>query len=86
MIGMLVLAIGRGQTVKLFLAKVETSDLMYMAELLEHGTVRSVIDRHYPLSETVDALSPWRGRGRGGRPRPAALRPRRDRVVRTVSL
>lgn len=56
MIGMLVEAIGRSQTVKLFMAKVETSDLAYMGELLESGKVRSVIDRRYPLSEAVEAL------------------------------
>jgi NADPH:quinone reductase-like Zn-dependent oxidoreductase len=46
----------RSQTVTFFLAKITTEDLTVMKELLEAGTVRSVIDRTYPLSDAVDAL------------------------------
>jgi NADPH:quinone reductase-like Zn-dependent oxidoreductase len=56
MIGTLVEAIGRSQKVKLFMAKVETSDLAYMGELIENGKVRSVIDRRYPLNDAAEAL------------------------------
>jgi NADPH:quinone reductase-like Zn-dependent oxidoreductase len=56
MIGTRVEALGRSQKVKLIMAQVETSDLAYMAELMESGELRSVIDRRYPLSEAVDAL------------------------------
>jgi NADPH:quinone reductase-like Zn-dependent oxidoreductase len=57
MIGSVVEAIGRSQHVKLFMTKVETSDLGYIGQLIESGKVRSVIDRRYPLSHAVDALS-----------------------------
>ena len=56
MIGMVVESIGRRQKVKLFMAEVGTSDLAYMAELIESGKVRSVIDRRYPMTEAVEAL------------------------------
>ena len=48
---------GRSQTVKFFVAKINTADLVVMKELIEAGKVRSVIDRAYPLSEAVEALS-----------------------------
>jgi NADPH:quinone reductase-like Zn-dependent oxidoreductase len=48
---------GRSQTVKFFVAKIKTADLVVMKELLEAGKVRSVIDREYPLSEAPEALS-----------------------------
>jgi NADPH:quinone reductase-like Zn-dependent oxidoreductase len=48
---------GRSQTVKFFVAKINTADLVVMKELLEAGKVRSVIDREYPLSEAPEALS-----------------------------
>ena len=48
---------GRSQTVKFFVAKINTEDLVVMKELLEAGKVRSVIDRAHPLSEAAEALS-----------------------------
>ena len=48
---------GRSQTVKFFVAKINTADLVVMGELLEAGKVRSVIDREYPLSEAAGALA-----------------------------
>jgi NADPH:quinone reductase-like Zn-dependent oxidoreductase len=47
----------RSQTVTFFVAKVTTEDLTFLADLLEAGTVRSVIDRRYDLDEAPDALS-----------------------------
>jgi NADPH:quinone reductase-like Zn-dependent oxidoreductase len=47
----------RSQKVKFFVAKVTTEDLTVMKELLEAGTVRSVIDRTYQLSEAPEALA-----------------------------
>jgi NADPH:quinone reductase-like Zn-dependent oxidoreductase len=47
----------RSQTVTFFVAKVTTEDLTFLAELLEAGTLRSVIDRQYDLDEAPDALS-----------------------------
>jgi NADPH:quinone reductase-like Zn-dependent oxidoreductase len=47
----------RGQKVKFFVAKITTEDLAVMGELLETGTVRSVIDKQYPLSEAREALT-----------------------------
>jgi NADPH:quinone reductase-like Zn-dependent oxidoreductase len=56
MIGSVLEAIGRSQKVKLFMAEIQTPDLAYLAELIESGEVRSVIDRRYPLSHAVEAL------------------------------
>jgi len=47
----------RSQTVTFFVAKVTTEDLTYLAELLEAGTLKAVIDRRYELSEAPDALA-----------------------------
>jgi NADPH:quinone reductase-like Zn-dependent oxidoreductase len=47
---------GRSQTVKFFVAKINTADLVVIGELLEAGKVSSVIDREYPLSEAANAL------------------------------
>jgi NADPH:quinone reductase-like Zn-dependent oxidoreductase len=49
-------AIGRSQTVKFFMAKIEHDDLALLAELMAEGKVKPVIDRRYPLSEAADAL------------------------------
>jgi len=48
--------LGRSQTAKFFVAKINKEDLGFLAELLEAGKVRSVIDRRFELSETVDAM------------------------------
>jgi NADPH:quinone reductase-like Zn-dependent oxidoreductase len=55
-IGTRVASLGRSQTVKFFVAKINKEDLGFLAELLEAGKVRSVIDRRFELSETADAL------------------------------
>ena len=47
----------RSQTVAFFVAKVTTEDLTYLADLLEAGTLKSVIDRKYELSEAPVALA-----------------------------
>jgi len=49
-------AIGRGQQVRFFIAKVGTADLAFVAGLMESGQVRSVIDRRYELDQAVEAL------------------------------
>ena len=49
-------ALGRSQKAKFFVAKINKEDLGFLAELLEAGKVRSVIDRRFALSETADAL------------------------------
>jgi NADPH:quinone reductase-like Zn-dependent oxidoreductase len=48
---------GRSQSVKFFVAKIGQEDLGLLAELLEAGTVRSVIDRRYELSQAGEALA-----------------------------
>jgi NADPH:quinone reductase-like Zn-dependent oxidoreductase len=55
-IGTRVASLGRSQTVKFFVAKINKEDLGFLGELLEAGKVRSVIDRRFELSETADAL------------------------------
>src|SRR5262245_8532819 len=47
----------RSQTVKFFVANVNTEDLELLGELLASGQVKPVIDRTYPLSEAADALA-----------------------------
>ena len=49
-------SLGRSQTVKFFVAKINAEDLGFLGELLEAGKVRSVIDRRFELSEAADAL------------------------------
>jgi NADPH:quinone reductase-like Zn-dependent oxidoreductase len=47
----------RSQSVTFFVAKITTENLTYLADLLEAGTLNSVIDRTYELSEAPDALA-----------------------------
>ena len=47
----------RSQTVKFFVAKINTEDLIVLSELLEAGKVTPIIDRKYQLSEASEALS-----------------------------
>jgi NADPH:quinone reductase-like Zn-dependent oxidoreductase len=47
----------RSQSVMFFVAKITTENLTYLADLLEAGTLKSVIDRKYELSEAPDALA-----------------------------
>ena len=55
-IGTRLASVGRSQTVKFFVAKINAEDLGFLGELLEAGKVRSVIDRRFELSEAADAL------------------------------
>lgn len=55
-IGMRLGSVGRGQTVTFFTADVTREDLMVLRQLLAAGTIRSVVDRHYELSQVPDAL------------------------------
>jgi NADPH:quinone reductase-like Zn-dependent oxidoreductase len=50
-------ATGRSQTVTMFQAKIERADLTFMADLLEAGKIRSVIDRRYELRRASEALA-----------------------------
>jgi NADPH:quinone reductase-like Zn-dependent oxidoreductase len=49
--------IGRSQKLAFFVAKVNADDLALLAQLLEGGDVRSVVDRRYELSQMVEALT-----------------------------
>ena len=49
--------IGRSQKLAFFVAKINADDLAVLAQLLESGDVRSVIDRTYELSQIVEALT-----------------------------
>jgi NADPH:quinone reductase-like Zn-dependent oxidoreductase len=44
------------QKVTFFLAKIDREGLELLRELLETGSLRSVVDRRYELSEIADAL------------------------------
>ena len=48
---------GRSQKVTLFVAKITKEDLAFLGDLLGAGTVKSVIDRKYELSQASEALA-----------------------------
>jgi NADPH:quinone reductase-like Zn-dependent oxidoreductase len=56
-VAMLLAGLGRSQKVKFFVAKITNEDLAFLGELLEAGTVKSVIDKRYELSQAQDALA-----------------------------
>ena len=56
LIGMRLASVGRGQTVKFFIAKITQEDLGFLAEQLETGKIRSVIDRSFELSQARNAM------------------------------
>ncbi len=45
-----------GQSFRMFPAETRQADLEYVKELVEAGTIKPVIDRVYPLSETPEAM------------------------------
>jgi NADPH:quinone reductase-like Zn-dependent oxidoreductase len=47
----------RSQKVTFFVAKITTEDLTFLADLLESGKIRSVIDRTYPVDDAPAALA-----------------------------
>jgi NADPH:quinone reductase-like Zn-dependent oxidoreductase len=49
-------SVGRSQTGKFFIAKITKEDLVVLRDLLEDGSVKSVIDSRYELNEVPDAL------------------------------
>jgi NADPH:quinone reductase-like Zn-dependent oxidoreductase len=55
-IGTRLISLGRSQRVINFVAKITNEDLEFLRQLLEAGTVKSVIDRRYELSQVPDAL------------------------------
>jgi NADPH:quinone reductase-like Zn-dependent oxidoreductase len=55
--GMFLASQFRSQTVTFFIASITKEDLAFLAALLEAGTIRSVIDRRYELSQVREALA-----------------------------
>lgn len=49
-------ALGGSQTVSFFLSKPNREDLCALAELVEAGKLKSVVERRYPLSDAREAL------------------------------
>ncbi len=45
-----------GRKMTFFIAKINQNDLVFLADLLESGKVRPVIDRRYPLNDTAEAF------------------------------
>ena len=50
-------SLGRSQNVTFFIAKINTEDLTFLGDLLASGTMKSVIDRRYELSDAAAALA-----------------------------
>ncbi len=50
------LTIGRRHSARFFIAKVRTEDLDVLAEMMQDGRLRSVVDRQYGLDDAIDAL------------------------------
>ena len=64
--GMVMSKLG-GKWLVMFIAEIRTDDLAFLAELLESGKLRSVIDSTYPLSEVREAmrhLEEWHATGK----------------------
>jgi NADPH:quinone reductase-like Zn-dependent oxidoreductase len=57
MLGQAVIAPFVSQKLTSVLAKANTADLKLLAELLEKGTIRSVLDRSFPLSQVGEAIA-----------------------------
>jgi NADPH:quinone reductase-like Zn-dependent oxidoreductase len=55
LLGPLLSLIG-SKKMRFFMAKINQEDLLILKDLLASGKVVSVIDRHYPLSDTAEAL------------------------------
>jgi NADPH:quinone reductase-like Zn-dependent oxidoreductase len=56
-VGTILKSKGRSQTVKFFVAKINREDLAFLAELLEAGRIKSIVERTYPLTEAPEALA-----------------------------
>jgi NADPH:quinone reductase-like Zn-dependent oxidoreductase len=50
------LSFGRRKRIGIMVARMNQKDLTFLAELLEAGKIKPVIDRRYPLSETAAAM------------------------------
>ncbi|HEY6583615.1 MAG TPA: zinc-binding dehydrogenase, partial [Gaiellaceae bacterium] len=55
--GTMLKAKGRSQELKFFVAKINTNDLAFLAELLESGRIKAMVEKTYPLSDTPEALA-----------------------------
>lgn len=44
-----------GPTAKVIVARANTGDLLYLKEQIEHGKIRSIVDRTYSLAEIAEA-------------------------------
>jgi NADPH:quinone reductase-like Zn-dependent oxidoreductase len=55
--GTMMKSVGRSQRVKFFVAKINSEDLAFLAELLGARRIKSVIEKTYPLSEAPEALA-----------------------------
>jgi len=42
--------------ISVLMVQTEAKDLVYMTELIRSGKVKTIIDKHYPLSETAEAM------------------------------
>jgi NADPH:quinone reductase-like Zn-dependent oxidoreductase len=56
-VGTMLKAKGRSQRLKFFVARINRDDLTYLAELLEAGRIRAVVEKTYPLARAAEALA-----------------------------
>ncbi len=47
--------IGNKKAISALKFKKSTEDIIYLKKLIEHGKIKTVIDRTYPLSDTAEA-------------------------------
>lgn len=56
MLQLLVMPLTGARNMKIVVARVDGKDLLALADLMEQGKIKSVIDRRYPLERTAEAL------------------------------
>ena len=44
------------QRASMFMGRIRKSDMLFIAEMIQAGTLRPVIERTYPLADAADAL------------------------------
>lgn len=56
LVGVRLASLGSSQKVVNYLARIERDDVQFLADLIEAGTVRPVVERAFPLEDAAEAL------------------------------